>query len=186
MWLAGAALALVVAWWAARRAPPTGVSDADTAALRELNEILASKNDNDPRLDRDFNALSPVAKMLLRDRYAQLPRERRNELGTIVYLLGKNMADKDDWDFLRRMAAEPPCLSLSDCSKSSARAPGDAVTLAYPALVALKQAETALKAGRSVEEARSVVEAGKSSKVPAVVRLARRIESTQAQSPAKP
>ena len=176
------------AWWAARRSsPPTAVSGRDAAVLRTLDDILRSRNDNDPRLDSDFNALSPEAKRLLRERYAGLPRERRNELGTIVYLLGKNLSSAADWEFLRAVAAEPPCLSLADCSKRAPMGPGDAVTLAYPALVALEQAKDALRAGVSTEEARSVVKAGKDSKVPAVVEHTARVEATtKVQGPAKP
>ncbi|MCX5789369.1 MAG: hypothetical protein NTX64_12800 [Elusimicrobia bacterium] len=186
---AGALLALAAAaWWAARKcSPPAAVSGRDAAVLRTLDEILRSRNDNDPRLDSGFNDLSPEARRLLRKKYAGLAPELRNERGTIVYLLGKNLSSAEDWAFLRQAAAEPPCLSLADCSKRAPMGPGDAITLAYPALVALEQAKDALRAGVSTEEARSVVEAGKSSKVPAVVEHAARIEATtKVQGPAKP
>jgi len=189
LWALGALAALgVLARWAAKHSPPTAVSGA-RAQLETLEEIFRSRNDNDPRLDRDFNSLSPEAKSLLREKYAALPRERRNERGTIVYLIGRNPSAPEDWSFLREAAAEPPCLSLADCSKSgTAEAEhGDEVTLAYPALVALKQAQRALEAGASAAPARSVIEAGKTSKAPVVVRLASRIEATtKVQSPVKP
>ncbi len=133
---------------------------------------MSSKNDNDPRLDRDFNSLSDEAKALFRKKYRALAPERRNELGTIVYLLGKNISTAEDWDFLREVAAEPPCLSLADCSRS---ADDNAVTLAYPALVALKQAQRVLETTTSSPEAVQVVAAGKASSVPAVRRLATKI-----------
>ena len=169
---AGVALFSLAAWWAARTSPPTAVSARDAALLRTLDEIFRSRNDNDPRLDSDFNDLSPGAKRLLRSKCAGLPRELRNERGTIVYLIGRSASSPEDWAFLREAAGEPPCLSLADCSVAAPAGLGDEVTLAYPALVALKQAQAALQAGRAVEQARSVIEAGKKSRVPAVVRLA--------------
>ena len=173
---AGFLLALV---FGCRRAevdpPPAAVS---RARLEELEAILASHDDNDPRLDRDFNALSPGEKEQFRRAYAALAPERRNERGTVVYLLGKNLSSAEDWDFLRRVAAEPPCLSLADCSKRGLRqGPGDEVTLAYPALVALKQAQRELEAGGpDAARARAVVEAGKGSRSPAAARLAERLD----------
>lgn len=142
----------------------------DLSQLAELEEILSSRNDNDPRLDRDFIGLSPDAKRLLRAKYRSTPRERLNERGTIVYLLGKNLTEPADWAFILEVASEPPCLSLSDCSKRSgaAGALGDEVTLAYPSLVALRQAAR----GGSRDEARKVLAAGKASKSRAVARLA--------------
>ena len=197
-----AALAIVVRW-AASPLPPAGISGTaapevrpdvgrnlsrlkSLAKLKTLEEIMRSRNDNDPRLDRDFNALSPEAKRLFRKKYREIPAERRNERGTIVYLLGGgNLRAAEDWAFLREVAAEPPCLSLSDCSRKpkpggGEEAAGDEVTLAYPSLVALKQAERALEAaaeapGPAEKEAMSVIEAGKNSRTRAVARLAERI-----------
>lgn len=164
--LAAAAL-LVLA--ACRRAP--------SASVRELDAILAAHDDNDPRLDSDFNALTESDKTSLRIKYRETPPEHRNERGTIVYILGKNLKDSADWAFLRDVASEPPCLSLADCRRSAAtQEPGDDVTLAYPSLVALKQAQRALETKDS-PEARAVVAAGKHSKMPAVTRLAARIEA---------
>ena len=157
-----AALVVALLGWgtACRKAP--------SPLLSALEEILVSKNDNDPRLDTAFNALSGAEKTLFREKYRSLPPEKRNERGTIVYLLGKN----GDWEFLREAAAEPPCLSLSDCAKAAPEGLADEVTLAYPSLVALKQAQRSLEAGAD-PAARSVIDAGLKSKAPAVLRLAR-------------
>ena len=164
--------------------PPSGPkkqiqqTDVSTALskLKTLEDILQSKNDNDPRLDTDFNGLSPEAKKLLREKYRDIPAESRNDLGTIVYLLGKNLRSAEDWAFIRSVAAGPACLSLIDCSKeipSSGHEPGIQITLAYPALVALNQAENALSQARenkpnvdafAVREAMSVINAAKNSK----------------------
>ena len=143
------------------------------AQLATLEDILRSRNDNDPRLDTAFNGLSPEAKRLLREKYARTPPERRNDRGTVVYLLGKNIDGPGDWAFLRSVVEEPPCLSLADCSRvlPEAPEPGDEVTLAYPSLVALRQAA----AKRPSPEAAALIAEAKSSKVPAVARMAARL-----------
>ncbi len=121
------------------------------AKLDMLKEILRSGNDNDPRLDSAFNDLSPQAKGLFRQKYQQLPAEERNERGTIIYLLGRNLRSAEDWEFLHTVVNEQPCLSLADCSKETRAVPDGhlSITLAYPALVALKQAERTLNESRA-------------------------------------
>ncbi|MCR4293962.1 MAG: hypothetical protein NUW21_00395 [Elusimicrobia bacterium] len=147
-----------------------------------LDEILRARDDNDPRLEAAFLGLSAAARRGFREKYRGLPPESRNQRGTIVYLLGKNLAAPEDWAFLREVAAEPPCLSLADCRTAAPEGggeTGDAVTLSYPALVALKQAERVLSAGApasSRREALSVVRAGKSSGSRAVAAMASRLE----------
>jgi hypothetical protein len=189
--IAGALTALAIVFLAAacgREKSPTAPSGGDQRKLAILEEILRSKNDNDPRLDREFNDLSQAAKRLLEDRYRAIPPERRNERGTIVFLLGKNIGSAEDWAFMREAASEPPCLSLSDCSRrptpgGGEEAAGDEVTLAYPSLVALKQAQRALEtagaistSGTTAKDALSVIEAGRKSRVRAVAKLAERLE----------
>jgi hypothetical protein len=192
VWIAGACLAIGIRWTAAATPPSTDASGAAASAesrkaLATLEEILRSKSDNDPRLDSDFNALSAETKRLFRRKYHQIPLERRNERGTIVSLLGRsNLRAPEDWAFLREVAAEPPCLSLSNCSKKpkpggDEEAEGDEVTLAYTSLVALKQAEHALEAAGAADtpeksaaasEARRVLNVGRKSSTRAVSRLA--------------
>lgn len=155
--IAGVLLALAIP--GCRRAP--AASPEARAKLDLLEAILASHNDNDPRLDSAFVDLTPEAKSLFRAKYAALARERRNERGTIVYLLGKNLRAPEDWAFLREVVAEPPCLSLADCGQRSGgpAEPGDGVTLAYPQLVALTQAARAAS-----PEGRGVLETARASK----------------------
>ena len=150
--------------------------------LKILDDILRSKDDNDPRLDAAFNDLSSAEKKLFIRKYRELPPEARNERGTIIYLLGRNVRTPSDWAFLRSVAGEKPCLSLSDCSKKpspggeeEAAAAGDAVTLAYPSLVALTMARREMERLGPSQEALSVLSAGKASRSQAVRRLARKI-----------
>ena len=157
-----------------------GCEPRENPRLVELREILASRNDNDPRLDKDFDALSPSDIAAFKKEYASLPRERRNERGTIVYLLGRNAKTPEDWSFIARVAAEPPCLSLDDCGKLSPGAlqPGDAVTLAYPSLVAMKIAQRALEElGQDKPEVRAVFAAGAGSEAPAAAALGRQLSA---------
>lgn len=122
------------------------------ARLATLDQVLASKNDNDPRLDGELRTLSEDSKRLFRARYGALAREARNERGTVVFLLGRNLAKVADVEFLSEVLAEEPCLGLASCSEPPAPskhdhehiASADEVTLAYPQLVALKAAESAL------------------------------------------
>ena len=95
-WLAGAAALAALALLGRGLSRPTPASLAK-AQLATLEEILGSRNDNDPRLDRGFVGLSPEARELFREKYRSLAPERRNERGTIVYLLGKNLQTADDW-----------------------------------------------------------------------------------------
>ena len=183
---------------AAAVSPPAAVSGAAvkrpaSAKLEELETILLSRNDNDPRLDLDFDGLSVSDKRLFRKKYREIAVEKRNERGTIVYLLGRNLKTPEDWEFFRRVALEPPCLSLSDCSKKPApgsdeEATGDEITLAYPSLVALRQARRVLEDGRarvsaqsaavkaSEREALGLFAAAKKSKTRAVARTAASLE----------
>ncbi len=154
------------------RKPPAGKGVA-ADPVRVLEDILRTKNDNDPRLDTAFERLSEPDKARLREKYRSLPPEDRNGRGTVVYVLGRAPKTAEDWAFLRSVAAEPPCLSLASCSRPPAGGgdehdAGLAVTLAYPSLVAVKSAQ---RAPRS-EGARSVIAAGLASRSPAVARLA--------------
>jgi len=129
----------------------------DKKRLVTLEEILASKNDNDPRLDSDFRQLSPEVKRALEGRYHTTAKEKLNERGTVVFLLGREANTPADFAFLQSVTRERPCLSLLDCRKAEevAHAANDAHeehddginerTLVYPQTVALKSMERALQ-----------------------------------------
>ncbi|MBI5202421.1 MAG: hypothetical protein HY925_12595 [Elusimicrobia bacterium] len=161
--LLGAALIGLALFGAVRSPIPRSPA---LARARLLEDVLKAKNDNDPRLDSGFENLTPEEKRVFRTLYSKIPREGRNERGTVVYLLGRNLKQPEDWTFLREVVSEPPCLGLQDCSRPGA---GDEVTLAYPALVALRQA----RAGGDIAELERVLAAARSSGVPAVARAAR-------------
>jgi hypothetical protein len=192
---ASALLAAVTSGQGSASAPATFAASRPAQApkpaesLAELDAILGSGDDSDPRLDSDFNALSPEAKRLFRQRYSQAPAEERNARGTIVLLLGGNIDSPEDWAFLRSVLSEPPCQSLQDCARA---APASAkhqegsmkVTLAYPQLVALKQVEGQLEEsrkpggealGNTAQEAVRVLRIARASAEPKVANLAAEI-----------
>jgi hypothetical protein len=114
--------------------------------VRVLEEIFRSRNDNDPRLDSDFKNLDPGTKELLQAEYRKLAAEKRNERGTIVFLLGRNLTTEQDFAFLNEVFAEAPCKSLGDCAKDAPLSrtgsehddTGTEITLAYPQIVAVE------------------------------------------------
>jgi len=132
---------------------PKGLSSEDQRKLSILNEIFASKNDNDPRMDSDLVNLSPELKKAMTESYRHLVAEKRNERGTIVFLIGRELKDGADVDFLKSVLMEKPCLSLSDCSKPVAMPSEEELHLAgmnettanYPQLMAIRQMEKAYR-----------------------------------------
>lgn len=122
--------------------PPSPPAEKD-GKLDLLKEILATKNDNDPRLDSEFRKLTPELKTQLREYYGSLPREAFNSRGTVVFLLSRNIESKEDADFLISVLKEPPCLSYLDCRKELSDSDADpdmvsSLTLAYPQVVMLR------------------------------------------------
>lgn len=124
--------------------------EAETAQkIQILSEIFQSKNDNDPRLDSEFKNLSPHTKLALQKEYKETPVELRNERGTIVFILGRNLNSQEDFQFFKQVISEPPCLSLSDCTKApdedhSETSTQVGITLEYPQIVVLKSLQNFL------------------------------------------
>ncbi len=134
-----------------------------------LKEIFRSKNDNDPRLDQDFNQLSDDDKRELSKQYDSLSLESRNERGTIVYLLGKNLSNSRDFEFLQKVVTEKPCLSLLSCnsvtaSSSNHEDSSSEITLHYPQIVALKSIEAYLKQNPNSPDAHKVLQEAQKSR----------------------
>lgn len=138
----------------ASSAPPAGMTASDAAALapedsrkfRILDEILLSKNDNDPRLDAELKDFTPAAKAAIRARYESTRPEHRNERGTLVFLLGREIREPADLGFFAGVLAEKPCLSLQDCNRPPEAHSGEEehfesineTTANYPQLMALR------------------------------------------------
>lgn len=163
------------------------ITAEDRKQAETLENILASHNDNDMRLDTDLKVLSAGAKELFRQKYEQLAPEKHNERGTIVFLLGRNLTQERDLAFLNKVLAEPPCRSMQNCASDpphSGDVHGDNgvdVTLAYHQLMALKGLERVLEAGKAnpqYEQALESVHKATQSPVAKVANMARAIEAT--------
>lgn len=175
-------------------APPSNSTQNTLASeqLRILEELLKSHNDNDPRMDRELLVLSETAKAMFREKYRSLPAEKRNDRGTIVFLIGRNLSTAQDFAFLDEVIKETPCLSLDDCTKAETGGQnrendehqgGFAVSLAYPQLVALHSLEGYLKGSSKnplAENARNIVAGATHSTIPEISKMA---EGIQGQNP---
>lgn len=121
------------------------LSAAEQKQWQIFQEILKSKNDSDPRLDKDLHQLSDGLHQVLREKYQQLPAENRNERGLITYLLARDLKNIEDLDFLKAVYEEAPCLSLENCGVRSNSDPHlsgiDQTSMNYPQLAALYQLE---------------------------------------------
>jgi hypothetical protein len=153
---------------------PSQVIDSEsTHKIKILTEIFDSKNDNDPRLDKDFNHLSPHTKEALEAKYRELHPEARNERGTIVFLMGRNLNSSKDFEFFSQVIREQPCLSLGKCSETGERDnpeenEGVEITLQYPQIVALKSLELYLNKNPESASAIQVLREAMKSKSPVV------------------
>jgi hypothetical protein len=162
----------------------TNVQDRTQADT--LESVLEAHNDNDMRLDTDLKVLSAGAKELFRQKYEKISAEKRNERGTVIFLLGRNITHELDLAFMSKVLAEPPCRSMQNCASDpphSSDIHGDNgvdVTLAYPQLQALKSLERVLEAGKTgplYEHALEEVHRATQSPVKKVADMARSIES---------
>lgn len=123
-----------------------------TPEVKLVDEIINSKNDNDPRLDTELRVLSDEAKVALRTYYLSRPEEDRNGKGTVLFVLGRNLKSPEDVKFMADALKETPCRSLADCTseavvidhRESQHDTSPEVTLAYPKIVTLAMFEKEL------------------------------------------
>ncbi len=158
----------------------SGYSPATLRKISVLKEILAEKNDNDPRMDTDLKNLSNEDKDALVDMYKDLKAESLNDKGTIAFLIGRELTRPEDAEFLKNILSEEPCLSLENCGvTNSERDPHmdnvNNVTLSYPQIVALNRIKTFVQT-QDLQTANSnvlnhlidAVKIGQNSKIPMV------------------
>ena len=130
---------------AAPSEPVIHLSPEDQKKVSALEQILLSRNDNDPRIDTELKNLSPQVKAALVSKYRSWSPEKFNERGTVVFLIGREIRNPGDVDFLKSVLQEKPCLNISDCSKHPEAHTGDddhreminETTIRYPQLMAL-------------------------------------------------
>jgi hypothetical protein len=164
--------------------PPFTVQDRKQAET--LKSVLAAHNDNDQRMDTELKVLGAGAKKLFQQAYSQIVPEKRNERGTVIFLLGRNISQASDVAFLAKVLSEPPCRSMQNCNQDpphSADADSDngvEVSLAYPQIVALKSLERVLAAGPGnpqFQQAMDTVHRATQSPVAKIAIVARAIEA---------
>ncbi len=134
--------------------PPTPakaplLSNEEQTRLQTLDEILKSKNDNDPRLDQLFQHLSTGIKLAMEKRYQDFAREDRNGRGTIVFLISREITSAEDIQFLKSVYEEAPCTNMDGCSAAPSNDPHHSgvenTSLNYPQLVGLYQIEKTIR-----------------------------------------
>ncbi|MCC2677801.1 MAG: hypothetical protein K0R29_377 [Pseudobdellovibrio sp.] len=130
------------------------VPENEKAAWQSLEEILSSKNDNDPRLDKQLSQLSPEFHKAIYSRYESLKPEDRNGRGTLVFLIARDLKSPSDIEFLQKVYEENPCLNMSDCSAQPDHDPQDSgsqqTSLNYPQLAGLYQIDSVLSKNPSL------------------------------------
>ncbi|MBK9293786.1 MAG: hypothetical protein IPM57_04965 [Oligoflexia bacterium] len=121
-----------------------------------FEDIVLSKNDNDPRLDSNLKYLNTEEKQAFMKKYFEQKKESLNERGLIVFLIGRNISSLNDLSFIKNVAQEPECKSFEHCEKThndpkDEHAGVDGITLAYPQIVALKAIGNYLKSNPSAQ-----------------------------------
>lgn len=133
---------------------PTGLNADEVNIWTTFENILISKNDNDPRMDQLLKHLSPNLKKALFEKYDQIESEKRNDKGLITFLIGRDLKTTEDATFLKKVFEEAPCLSLADCKSTAPEDPHHSstnqTTLSYPQLVALYEIEKNLSENPSL------------------------------------
>ena len=154
-----------------------------------FEDILKTKNDNDPRLDQDLKKISSRFREALYEKYAQLPPEDHSRRGLVVYLIGRDTSSSEDLQFLKKIYQEPPCLSMADCKSSSTNpdphhSSVDQTTLVYEQLSGLylierqiSQNPNLLNEASSRSEFIQILAQAESYPVPAVHEKARAIRT---------
>lgn len=126
----------------------------DKTKWKIFQSILVSKNDNDPRLDKDLKKFGEQMHEALYEKYAQLEDENRSGRGLIAYLVARDMKSENDFNFARKVYEEAPCTSLEKCHNVQSSDPHhsgiDQVTLNYPQMAQLFQIESNLNAKPSL------------------------------------
>ncbi len=123
----------------------TGVDQQKWSVFKN---VLETKNDNDPRIDRDLKKLSRPVHQALYEKYDKIPAELRNEKGLVTFLVARDLSSVEDIEFLKKIYEESPCLSLADCKTvgpdETHHSGVNQTTLVYPQMNTLYQIEIQL------------------------------------------
>lgn len=153
--------------------------------LKLFDEIINTKNDNDPRMDQDLKVIDPPTRKAFIAKYESLPKEDRNARGTIIFLLGRNINSVQDLDFFKSVLSEKPCYSMENCEKESQMGDRESVhlessleaSLHYPQLMALEFLKRTNHDPVLLEKALKIAQEAKNSPVPAISKKAAEVEA---------
>lgn len=139
------------------------LKEADLKTWQMIEEIIKSKNDNDPRLDKELKHQSPEVRAALYEKYEAIPNEARNDRGLIAYMIARDFESAADAQFMKKVFEEPPCLSLADCKSTMPEDPHHSgenqITQNYPQMATLFQIEKRLTEHPEVLKDASIREA---------------------------
>jgi hypothetical protein len=164
-------------------APKITLQAEDLKAWQVFENVLQTKNDNDPRIDQYFKTLNENLRTALIQKYQTFAAEDRNARGLVAFLIARDTnfsnSNGQSAEFLKKVFDEPPCLSLSDCKTIGPDDPHHSgtnqTTLTYPQLATLFQLEARirnnpelLKDPKAREEFVAILSRAESFAVPAV------------------
>lgn len=120
----------------------TSLNVEDQRKLKIVQEILISENDNDPRINTEFENLSLKLKMSLFDQYQALAGEKRKQKALIVLLLSRQIQTNEDVELLKKVFEDQQCLSLQDCKVKTTEtdfynAAMEEIIINYPQMILL-------------------------------------------------
>jgi len=125
------------------------LSASETSKIQILDEVLKSKNDNDPRIDQELTSMSPALHEALFEKYESMEFENRNGRGMITFLIARDFKSSEDGKFLEKVFNESPCTSMANCqqvdSADSHHSGIEQNSLNYPQLAALYQLEAKIE-----------------------------------------
>lgn len=134
--------------------PQQTLSQEDQKKWQTFQEIIFSRNDNDPRIDGELKDLSTVMHENLHKAYEALPDEDRNSRGLIAFLIARDLKTAADAEFLKKIYEESPCLSFDNCSVAAPADPHfdgvNQTSLNYPQLAGLYQLEKKLQSNPDI------------------------------------
>jgi hypothetical protein len=98
----------------------------DLRKIVVLQELMELKDEHDPRIEKDLSGLSAEVKSVIETLYEETPPDHAQERGIIVLVIGRQIAQKADIDFLKSVLME------------KTQAKGDAKQAYYPQVVAVR------------------------------------------------
>lgn len=161
------------------------LSPEDQKKWSEFNEILNSKNDNDPRIDTSLKHMSQALHDVIIKKYQEIPPEQHNERGLVTFLISRDLQSAQDMEFIKSVYNEKPCLSLANCSVADPNpdphhSSANNTTLDYQQLAALYQLEAQLNKNPDLirdPKFRAMIDAAAMYDSPAVKRKAEELKA---------